>query len=145
VVYQVDALPFTGSRVAAGEPSVEPSALDWFWRRHGLVMDGVRYANGISVHAPSSVTLDLGRACVSYDAVVGVDRMSLDTGGKVRFFVYADGSLRYASGAVSEGDRPTPVHVGLAGRESVRLVVRPVGDGSFLAVADWADARVSCS
>jgi hypothetical protein len=46
---------------------------------------------------------------------------------------------------VDGGDPAVPVSVGLKGITAIRLVVTPA-DGSYVAnVADWADARFSCT
>ncbi len=40
----------------------------WVWQRYGLSIADRTYANGVSVHAQSSVTIDLNRSCTAYDA-----------------------------------------------------------------------------
>lgn len=140
-VYEVNALPFTGTGDSGG-PTVMPSVLSWYWQRHGLSIGDTTYANGITVHAPSTVTIDLNRACRSYDAYVGVDRFSLGA-GTLRFLVYGDGRLLSGSGPVTARDGAVPVHADLTGTHTVRLVV--VGDLVSVAdQADWADSRISC-
>jgi hypothetical protein len=42
------------------------------------------------------------------------------------------------------GDPAVPVHVNLAGRETVRLVVEPHGTVDTLLLADWAESKFSC-
>ncbi|WP_208621849.1 NPCBM/NEW2 domain-containing protein, partial [Streptomyces recifensis] len=65
--------------------------------------------------------------------------------GKVAFAVYADGARLWQSGPVSGGDPAVPVHIGLAGRKTVRLVVEPRGTAfDQAALADWATSRFSC-
>ncbi|MFF0783516.1 sigma-70 family RNA polymerase sigma factor [Streptomyces sp. NPDC003720] len=116
----------------------------WVWQRYGMSVGGKRYARGVSVHGGSSVVVDLNRRCTAYDALVGVDDMTLGL-GEVVFSVYADGVPMWRSGVVAGRDAAVPVHVDLTGRERVRLVVSPGGPGfGRVALADWAEARFSC-
>lgn len=116
----------------------------WVWQRHGLSVDDKRYALGVTVHGRSSVTIDLNRGCTSYDALVGIDDMTLGL-GKVHFSVYADGARLWRSGLVEAGEPAVPVHVNLAGRRTVRLVVEPRNGFDALTLADWAESRFTCS
>lgn len=115
----------------------------WVWQRYGVSIAGKRYANGVTVHGRSSVTIDLNRRCGSYDALVGVDDMTHGL-GEVFFSVYGDGVRLWKSGLVRGGDPAVPVRVDLGGRETVRLVVEPHGPGGLPVLADWADSRFSC-
>ncbi|MDI5971330.1 sigma-70 family RNA polymerase sigma factor [Streptomyces sp. SL13] len=140
-VYEVDSLPY-GATGGADGPAIRPSVLSWVWQRHGLSIGGTTYANGVTVGAPSTVTVDLNRDCRSYDAYAGMDRLALGA-GSLRFLVYGDDTLLYASGPVTAGDGPVPVHADLAGHATMRLVV--VSDlAGLVEPADWADARISC-
>jgi len=126
-------------------PEMRINSSSWVWQRSGLRIDGVRYRHGVTVHGRSSVTIDLNRPCSSYDALVGVDDMTMKL-GRVRFSVHADGVPLWNSGVVKGGDPAVPVHVDLAGRETVRLVVEPVGHfDAVLALADWAESRFTCT
>lgn len=113
------------------------------WQRYGVSIGGTRYAHGVTVHGRSSVTIDLNRPCVSYDATVGVDDMTLGI-GRVSFSVYADGVRLWRSGEIDGGDPAVPVHVGLSGRTTVRLVVEPHSSFDSLALADWAESKFTC-
>lgn len=126
------------------EPEVRLGDSGWVWQRYGVSIGGERYSPGVTVRGDSSVTVDLNRECRAYDAVVGVDDMTLGL-GKVAFAVYADGARLWQSGTVSGGDPAVPVHVNLAGRKTVRLVVEPRGTHfDEAALADWAKSRFSC-
>lgn len=97
------------------------------------------------MHAPSRLTIDLNRPCVSYDARAGVDDLTR-LFGAVRFSVYGDSTPLWSSGVLRGGDRAVPVHVGLSGYKTLRLVVEPAGRGLPAAnLADWADSVISCS
>ncbi|MGW0992535.1 sigma-70 family RNA polymerase sigma factor [Streptomyces sp. NPDC002520] len=143
VVYEMNELSYdvTGDGT---EPEMRLGASSWVWQRYGMSVGGTRYARGVTVRGQSSVTVDLNRRCTAYDAVAGVDDMTLGL-GKVSFSVYADGVRLWKSAAVKGGDAAVPVHVDLTGRKTVRLVVEP--DNRILdrtTLADWADSRFTC-
>lgn len=124
-------------------PEIRLGESSWVWQRYSVSIGGTRYAHGATVHGRSSVTIDLNRQCVSYDATVGVDDMTLGL-GKVYFSVYADGVRLWKSGEIDGGDPARSVHVNLAGRETVRLVVEPHSSFDDLALADWAESKFTC-
>ncbi|MFG3272496.1 sigma-70 family RNA polymerase sigma factor [Streptomyces luteogriseus] len=125
------------------KPEMRIGASSWVWKRSGLSVGDQRYAHGVTVHGRSSVTIDLNRSCSSYDALVGVDDMTLRL-GKVYFSVYADGARLWRSPLVEGGDPAVPVHVNLTGRSTVRLVVEPRGALDNLMPVDWAQSRFTC-
>ncbi|EST28285.1 hypothetical protein M878_22935 [Streptomyces roseochromogenus subsp. oscitans DS 12.976] len=125
-------------------PEIQLGESSWVWQRYGMSIDGKQYARGVTVHGDSSVTIALNRQCTAYDALAGVDDMTLGL-GKVSFSVYADGVRLWHSGTVRGNDPAVPVHVNLTGRRTVRLVVQP--HGGLLdraALADWAESRFTC-
>ncbi|MFC8429854.1 sigma-70 family RNA polymerase sigma factor [Streptomyces sp. NPDC057253] len=142
-VYQWSELAYDVSGDGSG-PEMRIGESSWVWQRYGVSIAGSRYSHGVTVHGHSSVTIDLNRACASYDAMVGVDDMTLGL-GKVYFSVYADGVRLWKSGLVEGGDAAVPVHVNLAGRKTVRLVVEPHSHLDDLMLADWAESKFSCS
>ncbi|MEV5243527.1 sigma-70 family RNA polymerase sigma factor [Streptomyces cinnamoneus] len=125
------------------EPEVRLGPSSWLWQRYGMRVGGTAYRHGVSVHASSSVTIDLNRSCTSYDALVGVDDMTLGL-GTVTFSVFADGTRLWSSGPVRAGTPALAVHAPLAGHKTLRLAVEPVSPADRVAVADWAMARISC-
>jgi RNA polymerase sigma factor (sigma-70 family) len=146
--YKVNSLGITGFGDTTG-PTIRLSATSWWWNRWGLTVGGTRYEHGITVHAPSSLTIDLNAACVAYDARAGIDSLTRRFGA-ARFSVYGDGTRLWRSGVVRGGDPAVPVHVGIGGYRTIRLVVDPAdrdgGLGLGLAnLADWADSVISCS
>ncbi|GGL97840.1 hypothetical protein GCM10010129_46970 [Streptomyces fumigatiscleroticus] len=124
-------------------PEMRLGASSWVWQRYGVSIGGARYPHGVTVHGASSVTLDLNRPCSSYDALVGVDD-SMRKLGRLRFAVHADGVRLWRSHPVRGGETAVPVHVDLAGRRTVRLVVEPLSPFDTVALADWAQSRFSC-
>ncbi|MFC9325990.1 NPCBM/NEW2 domain-containing protein [Kitasatospora sp. NPDC057015] len=145
--FWADALPYFnpgGNRVPPAGPSLRHGG-GWVWQRDAVWMGGRRYKHGLSVHAPTTTTVDLNRSCRSFDAVAGLDDLT-PPGARAVFSVQGeDGATLWSSRELRAGDAPVPVHVTLAGRRSVRLVVTPLrGPWSGSAVADWAEARFSC-
>ncbi|MEV7319744.1 sigma-70 family RNA polymerase sigma factor [Streptomyces sp. NPDC093970] len=143
VVYRWSELRFdvTGDGT---RPEMRLGESSWVWQRYGESVAGERYASGVTVHGWSSVTIDLNRECTAYDAMAGVDDMTLGL-GKVVFSVYADGQRLWRSGTVQGGQAAVPVHVDLTGHRTVRLVVEPGTGLDSVALADWADSRFSCN
>ncbi|MFJ8054540.1 sigma-70 family RNA polymerase sigma factor [Streptomyces luteogriseus] len=125
------------------KPEMRIGSSSWVWKRSGLSVGDQRYAHGVTVHGRSSVTIDLNRSCSSYDALVGVDDMTLRL-GKVYFSVYADGARLWRSPLVEGGGPAVPVHVNLTGRSTVRLVVEPRSALDDLMPVDWAESRFTC-
>ncbi|MET9835888.1 sigma-70 family RNA polymerase sigma factor [Streptomyces sp. NPDC006385] len=124
-------------------PEMRIGESSWVWQRYGVSIADKRYAHGVTVHGRSSVTIDLNRECSAYDAMVGVDDSTLGL-GTFSFSVHADGVRLWRSGLLKGGDPAVPVHVNLAGRETVRLVVEPHSATDTLLLADWAESKFSC-
>ncbi|MER7820724.1 NPCBM/NEW2 domain-containing protein, partial [Streptomyces sp. NPDC096153] len=143
-VYQLNRLQY-GVAGDHTNPEVRLGASSWVWKRHGMSIGGTRYEHGVSVHARSSVTIDLNRECTAYDALVGVDDMTPGL-GSVRFSVYADGVRQWRSPVLRGGDPAVPVSVDLPGLGTLRLVVEPHGPRPLAAtaIADWARSRITC-
>ncbi|WP_436849249.1 sigma-70 family RNA polymerase sigma factor [Streptomyces atriruber] len=141
-VYQWNELEY-GLTGDGTKPEMRLAESSWVWQRWGLSVGDKRYSHGVTVHGRSSVTIDLNRSCSTYDAVVGVDDMTMGL-GKVRFSVYGDGARLWQSPLVEGGDPAVPVHVNLTGRKTVRLVVEPHTPFDTTALADWAQSRMSC-
>ncbi|MFK0107868.1 sigma-70 family RNA polymerase sigma factor [Streptomyces sp. NPDC091217] len=142
VVYEWNELNYdiTGDHT---RPEMRLGESSWVWQRYGVTVADKEYANGVTVHGRSSVTVDLNRQCTAYDALVGVDDTTLGL-GKVTFAVYADGVRLWQSGVVEGGQAAVPVHVNLAGHSTVRLEVEPLTAFDTLALADWAESKFSC-
>ncbi|WP_201452574.1 sigma-70 family RNA polymerase sigma factor [Streptomyces sp. HM190] len=126
------------------EPEMRLGESSWVWQRYGVSIAQKRYGHGVTVHGSSSVTIDLNRRCASYEALVGIDDMTLGH-GKVYFSVYGDGVRLWRSGLVEGGDAAVPVRVNISGRRTVRLVVEPRSPFDGTTMADWAESRFSCA
>lgn len=146
--YWMDELPFSKGSDRAPSPGPSISRRDssgWLLQRDNLWVGGESYPRGVSVHAPSTVAIDLNRACTAYEGVAGLDDLTIAPGA-VRFTVTGDDQTAlWSSPVLRAGDPPVPVHVPLAGQHQIRLVVTPV-DGFWSAgnIADWANARFTC-
>ncbi|MET9896734.1 sigma-70 family RNA polymerase sigma factor [Streptomyces sp. NPDC006465] len=125
------------------EPEMRLGESSWVWQRNEMKIANTRYADGVTVHGQSSVTIDLNRSCSAYDAMVGVDDLTLGL-GRMRFSVYADGSVLWQSPLIAGGDRPVPVHVNLTGHRTIRLVVEPRTPFGSAALGDWAESKFLC-
>ncbi|MFC8533031.1 sigma-70 family RNA polymerase sigma factor [Streptomyces sp. NPDC057249] len=142
-VYQVSELGYTLSgdhtvpEVVLGESS-------WVWQRSGMSVGGTRYAHGVTVGSRSSVVIQLNRQCTRYEAMVGVDDLTQGLGA-VRFSVFGGDGRRLWQSPVVRGDDPAvPVGVEVAGQQRIRLVVEPERPFGGVALADWAESRISC-
>ncbi|WP_408990805.1 sigma-70 family RNA polymerase sigma factor [Streptomyces sp. 1268] len=143
-VYQVSELAYSvfGDHT---EPEVAMGRSSWIWQRSNVSIASTRYAHGVTVHSRSSVTIELNRPCTRYEAMVGVDDMTLGLGA-VRFSVFNGDGVRLWRSPVMEGGEPAvAVSVGIAGQSSIRLVVEPEGPMGGVALADWAESRISCA
>ncbi|MFJ9679693.1 sigma-70 family RNA polymerase sigma factor [Streptomyces sp. NPDC101194] len=126
------------------EPELVINESGWVWQRSGLSIGGTRYAHGVTVHSKSSVTIQLNRRCTRYEAVVGIDDMTLGL-GTVRFSVFGGDGVRLWQSPVMNGNAPAvPVEVGIAGQERIRLVVERTRPGGGVALADWANSVITC-
>ncbi|WP_369247605.1 sigma-70 family RNA polymerase sigma factor [Streptomyces sp. R41] len=142
VVYQWSELNY-GVNGDHTKPEMRLGESSWVWQREGVSIANNQYAHGVTVHGQSSVTIDLNRSCSSYDAMVGVDDLTMGL-GKVRFWVYVDGAEAWQSPMIKGGDQAVPVHVNLTGRKTIRLVVEPHSPFDSAALADWAESKFLC-
>ncbi|MDJ1137349.1 NPCBM/NEW2 domain-containing protein, partial [Streptomyces iconiensis] len=124
-------------------PTVRAVRSSWMWQRQGMSIGGRRYGHGVTVHAPSSVTIDLNKACTTYEALAGVDDMTMGR-RTVRFSVYGDGVRLWRSPFLHRGQPAVPVRVPLAGVTSIRLVVEPRHHEDRIALANWARSQIAC-
>ncbi|MEW1890386.1 sigma-70 family RNA polymerase sigma factor [Streptomyces sp. NPDC085659] len=142
-VYQVNELDYSlfGDHTA---PEVVLGESGWVWQRSGVSVGGTQYAHGVTVNGRSSVVIQLNRQCARYEAMAGVDDLTMGLGA-VRFSVFGgDGTRLWQSAVVRGNDPAVPVGVNVAGQERIRLVVEPEQPFGGAALADWAESRISC-
>lgn len=108
-----------------------------------ITVNGTTYAHGLGVHAASRVRYHLGGRCQAFLSDVGLDDQA-SNGASVVFQVWADGIKLYDGGVMISTTPAQHVGVGIAGRESLDLVVTDAGDGKEGDIADWAGARLVC-
>ncbi|PVE10531.1 NPCBM/NEW2 domain-containing protein, partial [Streptomyces scopuliridis] len=141
-VFQVNQLAY-GAFGDGSKPEVRLGASGWLWQRSSVSIGGTRYGHGVTTHSASSVTIDLNRSCSRYEALVGVDDLTMGL-GSVRFSLYGDGTRLWRSPVLNGGDAAVPVDVEISGRKTIRLVVEPHTPFDVVALADWARSRISC-
>ena len=148
-VYQLNSLPIARPGLRSDEPAIVPTGpVSWWWDRWGLSIGGTRYGQGVTVHAPSTMTIALNRACRSYDARVGIDDLAGPLRGiAVRFSVSGDSTPLWSSDPIHPGAPATPLHVALTGYSTLKLTVTPTGSTlvALPDLADWANATITCS
>lgn len=126
------------------EPEVVLGESGWVWQRSGMSIGGSRYARGVTVNGRSSVVIQLNRQCTRYEAMAGVDDLTMGLGA-VRFSVFGgDGTRLWQSPTVRGDDPAVPVGVNVARQQRIRLVVEPEQPFGGVALADWAESRISC-
>jgi hypothetical protein len=107
-----------------------------------ITLDGVGFAKGLGVHAPSEVRFAVGN-CSRFRAAVGLEGRG-GPAGSVTFEIYGDGTRLFDSGPVGETSAALSIDVPVAGVSELRLVVGDASDGDDGDFAVWADARLDC-
>ncbi|MCW5250185.1 sigma-70 family RNA polymerase sigma factor [Streptomyces sp. SHP 1-2] len=141
-VYQWNELAYDVGGDGTG-PEMRLAQSSWVWQRTSLSIGGEEHAHGVTVRGRSSATIDLNRACTAYDALVGVDDLSMGL-GELRFTVLADGTPLWTSGPVRGGTPAVPVHVDITGHKTLTLTVEPSSPLDEVVLADWAESRFTC-
>ncbi|MFD4676271.1 glycoside hydrolase family 97 catalytic domain-containing protein [Lentzea sp. NPDC058450] len=110
---------------------------------NALTIGGVTYAKGLGTHAPSEVSVYLGRGCERLTAKIGLDDETTET-GSVAFQVFGDDQLLYDSGIIRDKGAAVPIDVDVANVRMLSLRVTDGGDGRNFDHADWAEAALTC-
>jgi hypothetical protein len=110
-----------------------------------LTIDGEQFSNGLGVHAPSRVQIQVSGRCTQFTAVVGVDdeKDDSDEDGRVVFRVLADGRTVAQSPILDYRDAGFTLTADIARANIVDLLVDSAGSQRS-DHADWADARFTC-
>jgi alpha-galactosidase len=109
-----------------------------------ITINGVVYAKGLGVHAPSAVDYFVGGRCPTFRAFVGVDDEKA-ANGSVTFEVWADGRKVADSGLLTTADPAKALTADVSGAAVVRLIVTDGGNTNNSDHADWADATLVCA
>ncbi len=107
-----------------------------------LTIGGVAYAKGIGAHAPSELSVYLGKSCRTFTAAVGLDDETTSP-GTAAFQVFGDDRLLYDSGVLRKGPA-VPITVDTGGVRMLSLRVTDGGDGRNFDHADWVEATLTC-
>jgi parallel beta-helix repeat protein len=108
-----------------------------------LTLHGKVYAKGLGVHANSELRYRLNGACSTFTTDIGIDD-AMSYRGAVIFQVWADGVKLYDSSHMYGFSGTQSVHVNVAGKNELALVVGDAGNGIGSDWGDWADAKVTC-
>jgi NPCBM/NEW2 domain len=104
-------------------------------------LGGKQFAKGVTLHAGTQLTYDVGGDYKELRATLGVDD-GVETDSPVEVVVEGDGRELFR-GKVSRKDPPRPVAVDVRGVRDLRVSVRATGLLDFGAQATLADAKVS--
>ncbi len=151
-----------GTTLSTGSGSVFVSALTWTSATTGwgnviginkscgqngtgdgttITLHGVKYAEGLGVHAQSIITYNIAGKYSRFISDIGIDD-EVGGAGSVIFQVWGDGTKLYDSGAMS-GSYPTQhINVSVAGVNTLQLIVL-VGNTLENDHADWAGAELT--
>ena len=111
-----------------------------------LTLNGVTYAKGLGVHAPSEITYNLGGQYTHFITDIGIDDEMSDAGcGTAVFNVYVDNVLVYTSGTMTPATATKSIDLDVTGKQTLKLVVTTGGDNYNCDHADWAGARLTGS
>lgn len=108
-----------------------------------LSIGGITYAKGLGTHAPSEVSVYLGRSCERLSAKIGLDDETTEP-GSVAFQVFGDDKPLYDSGILRGKGAAVPIDVDVSGVRMLSLRVTDGGDGRNFDHADWAEAALAC-
>jgi len=111
---------------------------------NALTLNGNRYLKGLGAHADSTIHYDLGGACASITATVGIDDEVPPGTGSADFQVWLDGVQKFDSGHMTGGSAAQAVNVALTGGKDLALIVTDGGFGNGNSHSDWANAFLSC-
>src|SRR5262249_40078609 len=123
--------------------------VSWPWVADGSVagqdlrLGGSTFDKGLGLHSASRLIFDLAGGYQRFEALVGLDERSGRAGGAT-VQVLVDGkpqSLGW-NGALRGGEGPHPVRLGVAGAQSLTLVVEFGRRGDVADHVNWADARL---
>ncbi len=111
-----------------------------------LTLNGVTYAKGLGVHAPSEVIYNLGGQYTNFSTDIGIDdEIGNGSCGTVSFDIYVDNVLVYSSGTMTPATATKSVSLNVSGKQTLKLVVTTAGDNYNCDHADWAGARLTGS
>ncbi len=110
-----------------------------------LNIAGVRYDEGLYVHAKSNLQITLPQRGNRFTAWVGVHSNEQTSGGRgsIQFIVEADGKELYCTAVLREGESAVFLDVDLAGAQQLSLKVGDGGDGIAHDQGVWAEPIIT--
>ena len=112
---------------------------------NSLVLDGVNFARGLGMHAPTSGVSTVDYAidgASTFRATIGINDYTTGTFGSVVFRVYVDNILQYTSSTLTSINAPIDLAIGTTGGTTLRLEVDNAGNGNVADHAVWLNARL---
>ncbi|HXJ41230.1 MAG TPA: NPCBM/NEW2 domain-containing protein, partial [Bryobacteraceae bacterium] len=109
-----------------------------------ITIRGATFPKGLGGHAASDVRFNLGNACSTFSAVVGIDDEVPVGTGSVVFQVWADGAKLYDSGVLTRASAAVTVNTTVTGKGQLQLVITDSGNGNSYDHGDWANAKIVC-
>lgn len=139
----LSSLPFSGTPLNGWGPVEKDRSNGELGAADGrtITLNGVPYAKGLGVHAPSEVKYALNGKYTAFMADIGVDDEMTST-GSVIFQVWADNVKLYQSPLMYTNSPTQKVNVSVAGKQELKLVVTDGGNGNGADHADWANATL---
>jgi hypothetical protein len=111
-----------------------------------LTINGKIYPKGLGTAAPSEIVFNLGGACSSFSAEVGVDDSADATGATVTFEIYVDTLKLWDSGFMTVGDDfKLTGQLDVTDKQTLKLVITGAPGGSQHNLADWAAPTLACA
>lgn len=108
---------------------------------HTITLNGVTYAKGLGVHAPSQIVYNLNGQYSTFQTSMGLDD-EVGNGGSVVFQIWVDNVKVYDSGTMFNSTATKSTSISVAGAQQLKLIVTNNGDNNDNDHADWADAKL---
>lgn len=134
---QVSLSSLTATKVEFGFAAPQ---VDREWDNPPIMLGGVRYDQGIGMHAWAKMTFNVPPNAVELQAIIGLaDKIRDNPRAAVTFEVLDEnGAVLFNSGVVDGSTPPTPIHVDVRGKKAITLSVGDAGNGIDCDHADWA-------
>lgn len=110
---------------------------------NSLKIGGITYTNGVGIHSPSEIVINLAGASSRFQAIVGIDDEVSPDNANLEFQVYADNVLMWTSGIMQSTDpiRTKTIDLDITGKKYLSLVTTIGNNGTnWFDHADWVSA-----
>jgi alpha-galactosidase len=109
-----------------------------------LSIHGTVYAHGLWVNSPATIYYYLGGNCTTFTSDLGLDDSDKGTGA-VDYQFYADGSLIYDSGVVTNSTPTIHASVNVSGAKILELYVAEGNGTNAYGNADFGSPALTCA